>query len=152
MNEKILKKENLPTLIQELEKTHRVWKPVKKGNAFIFSSITGSSDLLKQGYTNTTMSPKNIFFPQSEVLMTFKKDGPEAGIFKEKESDSTPWVVLGIRPCDAKAFTILDKIFQNNQYRDTYWFSKREKTTLIGLGCNTPCSTCFCTSVNSHPF
>ncbi len=28
----------------------------------------------------------------------------------------------------------------------------RERLTLIGLGCNQPCATCFCTSVGGGPF
>jgi ferredoxin len=61
-------------------------------------------------------------------------------------------VVIGIRPCDAKAFFVLDKIFTNDQYTDPYWREKREATVLIGLGCNAPCPTCFCTSVGCGPF
>jgi ferredoxin len=42
--------------------------------------------------------------------------------------------------------------FDNPEYRDPWWVQHFESTLLIGLGCNDPCSTCFCTSVGGGPF
>jgi ferredoxin len=59
-------------------------------------------------------------------------------------------VLFGLRPCDARSFTMLDKVFEG-QFSDVYYLQKREKTTLIGLACTEPCVNCFCPSVGGSP-
>ncbi|MEK7274745.1 MAG: 4Fe-4S dicluster domain-containing protein [Candidatus Desantisbacteria bacterium] len=55
-------------------------------------------------------------------------------------------VIFGCRPCDAKGFSLLDKLFDWEGYRDEPYFASRAKTTIISLSCTTPQSTCFCNS------
>ena len=80
------------------------------------------------------------------------KDDPQAGILKEAQKDFSPQVVLGIRPCDAKAFQLDDANFNTETIKDPWWVRRREATTMIGLACDSPCSTCFCTSMGSGPY
>jgi ferredoxin len=105
-------------------------------------------------FQNTYLSPKDLFFPQSEKMLEFNAKPGEEGAFILEDVPEKPRrrLVLGIRPCDAKAFAVLDTIFTNDQYRDPYWADKREATVLIGLGCNDPCPSCFCTTMGSGPF
>ncbi|MCU0594951.1 MAG: 4Fe-4S dicluster domain-containing protein [Desulfobacterota bacterium] len=42
--------------------------------------------------------------------------------------------------------------FDNAEYKDPWWVKRFEATTLIGLGCNEPCASCFCASVGGGPF
>jgi len=83
---------------------------------------------------------------------SLSKENPDAGILKEAPKDYSPRVVFGIRPCDARAFQLDDCNFETDTIKDPWWVKRREATTLVGLGCNTPCSTCFCTSVGTGPF
>ncbi|MGO9380110.1 MAG: 4Fe-4S dicluster domain-containing protein [Dissulfurispiraceae bacterium] len=138
--------------IEELKKKCEVWAPVKAGEQVKFAPISNASDINLEGFRNTTMSPKDIFFPQSEIMLSFKREGEEANIYRDEQSVPSKKVIFGIRPCDARAFSLLDMIFKNDQFTDNYWSSKRDAATIVGLGCKEPCSTCFCTSVNSHPF
>ena len=73
-------------------------------------------------------------------------------ILKEASKDYLPQAIVGIRPCDAHAFQIVRVNFDNREYRDPWWVQRFEETTLVGLGCNEPCSTCFCASVGGGPF
>ena len=59
-------------------------------------------------------------------------------------------VLLGVRPCDARALTIVDKLFSWD-IDDPYYLKKREATTIIGLACQEPGINCFCTSVGGGP-
>jgi ferredoxin len=59
---------------------------------------------------------------------------------------------LGIRPCDAQAFQIVKRNFDNPEYQDPWWKQHYEATTMVGLGCNAPCASCFCTQVGGGPF
>jgi ferredoxin len=38
------------------------------------------------------------------------------------------------------------------KYEDPYYKAQREKTVIVGVGCNVPCPSCFCTTVESGPF
>ena len=73
-------------------------------------------------------------------------------LLKEAPKDYSPQAVVGIRPCDADAFLLVKRNFDTPDYKDPYWIRAYEATTLVGLACNTPCSTCFCTSAGSGPF
>jgi ferredoxin len=76
----------------------------------------------------------------------------DAHILKEIPQDPMPRVVFGIRPCDARAFQLVDANFDTPSYQDPWWVNAREMTTFVGLGCTDPCSTCFCTAVEGGPF
>ena len=147
-----LNKKNMAVFIEELGRTCEVWGPVKEGEQVKYAPVSNATDMALDGFKNSTMSPKEIFFPQSEKMLSFQRSGEGANIYKDEQAQPSRKAIFGIRPCDARAFHILDMIFKNDQFTDNYWFSKRDATTLVGLGCNEPCSTCFCTSVNSHPF
>ncbi len=153
MADKILKKTDLAGFIKSLTGDYEVLGPVQDGPIFKFAPVVDGSEMALD-YQNTTMSPKDLFFPQTEKMFDFTTDPnqDDALVLKEVPPAVGPRVVFGIRPCDAKAFFVLDKVFKNDQFTDVYWFNRREATTLIGLGCNDPCPTCFCTSVNCGPF
>ncbi|MBD3353522.1 MAG: 4Fe-4S ferredoxin, partial [Candidatus Lokiarchaeota archaeon] len=56
-----------------------------------------------------------------------------------------------IKSCDARSFNILDTFFSAYGYKDIYYFNKRNNTILIGLACNQPLNTCFCTALGGEP-
>lgn len=154
MAAKILAKDKLEAFLNALKAGHEVFAPAQKDGKLVWSGLEKASDLVWD-YSNTEMSPKDFFFPQTECLMRFvnKADDPQGMVMVAEPGLSQPRALFGIRPCDAKAFQVLDLIFvQDEMTNDLYWRDKREKTVLIGLGCNNPCPTCFCTSVGSNPF
>ena len=57
-----------------------------------------------------------------------------------------------MRPCDASAVALMDTVFLAEEYNDPYWQARRKATVIVGLGCNTPPHTCFCTTVGGSPF
>lgn len=137
----------------ELGKSVKVFVPVKDGDYTTFKPL-GEGVVPDWGYQNTRMSPKAIVYPQSEKMFEFslEEGNPEAGIVKEAFKDFGPQAVVGIRPCDANAFQIVKRNFDNAEFRDPWWVQRYEATTLVGLGCNEPCATCFCTSAGEGPF
>jgi len=151
MADMILKKSALADFIKSLGGSYKVFVPTKEGPEVKFAPAEGEVLL---DYQNSRLSPKDFFFPQSERMFEYSVDtsDEDAFILKDVAANPEPTLIFGVRPCDAKAFVVLDKIFKNDQYADTYWFSKREATVLIGLGCQSPCPTCFCTSVGGGPF
>jgi ferredoxin len=103
---------------------------------------------------NTRLSPKAIVYPQSEVMLTYSLDErrQDHHILQEARKDYAPRAVIGIRPCDAKAFVLTRLNFDTPDYKDPYWLRAYEATTFVGLGCTRPCSSCFCTSAGCGPY
>jgi ferredoxin len=79
-----------------------------------------------------------------------KKDGNI--IIKEPRNLEQKRLIFGIRPCDAYSFRLLETFFDFGDFKDNLYLRKRKNTILVGMGCNSPQNTCFCTSVNVHPF
>ena len=94
---------------------------------------------------------KDIFFPQSEVMFRYEKVGKQNQIHSLEEVKRER-ILFGARPCDIEAISIIEKVFVGEEYTDVYFLEKRKKTTIIGLGCNHPLSTCFCSSAGGGPF
>ena len=71
---------------------------------------------------------------------------------KEAAKDYSPRAVVGIRPCDAKAMQLVRLNFDTPEVKDPYWLKAFDATTFIGMACDTPLSTCFCTSAGCGPY
>lgn len=153
MAQKILAKDQLDAFLQGLKGASDLFAPAMVDGKTAWAPVESAAGILTE-FSNTEMSPKDFFFPQTECMMRFKNlaGDPEGMVMKAEPELAKPRVVWNIRPCDAKAFKVLDMIFiQDEMTNDLYWRDKREKTTLVGLACNNPCPTCFCTSMNCGP-
>jgi sulfhydrogenase subunit beta (sulfur reductase) len=144
---KILPKPDLTRLIDEWRVDATVYGPVRQGDVVGFQPLTGSGDGDLYLAANTRYPPKSLFLPQSEAMFRVAGSG-----LAPVEAASSDRVVLGIRPCDARACQLLDSVFAGSAYTDPYWSEKRRQTAVIALGCTDPCETCFCTAVGSGPF
>jgi sulfhydrogenase subunit beta (sulfur reductase) len=153
MVDRVIKKTELSDFVDRLMEKHRVYAPVRQQNMTAFQEIS-TADQVDLSFANTTLSPKSIILPQSEAMFEFNLDrtSEQAAILHEIATDHFPRVIFGIRPCDARALHLLDLNFDTPSHRDPWWVKRRQITTIVGLGCNTPCPTCFCTSVGSGPF
>lgn len=139
--------------LDALRSTFRLFGPVKEKAFYNFKELAAGEvpDLEMQ---NTRMSAKSLVFPQSETLMAYSLDENDAekGICKEVPKDYSPRVVLGMRPCDAKAMVLVHMNFDNGDYQDPYWLNLHAATTFVGMACDNPCSTCFCTTAGCGPY
>lgn len=144
-----ISKSEVAKFLDSLIGNYLVLAPVNEKGNIRFLPISAGTDA-KLDYSNSKKPPKEILFPQSEKLFSYAVD--KEGVRMEENFTNKQIVVFGIRPCDAKSFTLLDKVFDNNKYQDPYYFNKRNNTIVIGLACNDPASTCFCTSFGIGPF
>ena len=151
MEEKIIDKNEIGQFLDRLGEGHTVIAPVDKDGELSFCGI-GSADEAVLEFSNTRKVPKSIFFPQEEVMFAYSKSksGTEIAVPALPE-DSTP-ILFGVRPCDARSFLLLDAVFNSDDYEDFYYTRKREDARIIGLACNNPRQTCFCTTFGSGPF
>jgi ferredoxin len=151
MEQKILKKDEIEKLYNELAREYNVYAPVKKKGNISFEKIEKSEELVLD-YLNSKIPPKSVLFPQTEVLFEYKLDEKDVEITDRQDLDQKI-LILGIRPCDAYSFELFANFFSSHgNWKDEIYLKKKENTTLIGMGCNTPRTTCFCTSVGGNPF
>jgi formate hydrogenlyase subunit 6/NADH:ubiquinone oxidoreductase subunit I len=90
----------------------------------------------------TKESAKSLFFPQSENIVAFRRNGKNFSLI-ESHDPARPFAVFGVRPCDAKSFALLDRVFLS-QPADTFFQDRRENGLIISLACDKPNETCFC--------
>ena len=153
MSDKIIKKEQFREFLKSLQEGHEVFVPMKDGEFYTFKPLTDEKDV-DLDISNTRLSPKSLLFPQSERMFEYSLDeeSEDAYILKESSKDHPATAVVGIRPCDARAFRLVNVNFDNPEFKDPWWAQRLEAMTFIGLGCNDPFATCFCTSVGGGPF
>ena len=153
MVDKIFSSEEWAGALEGLRASYRIIVPVKDREFHTFRRLEKGVNP-DFHFQNARLSPKSHFLPQSERMFYYNLDdaGEEAHILKEAPKDYSSQAIVGIRPCDAHALELVRVNFDNPEYRDPWWVRRYETTTIIGLGCNHPCSTCFCTTTGSGPF
>jgi len=153
MTERIFSKEEWGKALEGLTNSYRIFVPVKEGDYHAFK-LFGDGNRPDFSYQNTRLSPKNLMLPQAERMFEYTLDEQAEGahVLREASKDFTPQAIVGLRPCDALAIQLVNLNFDNPEYRDPWWVKRLESTTFVGLGCNEPCSTCFCSSTGGGPF
>ncbi|HDZ25976.1 hypothetical protein LCGC14_1426150 [marine sediment metagenome] len=147
--EKVLSKKAFPQWVKKLE-SYTMYLPRKDGDFWNYEVIK-NPEIIDLDYLNTVLSPKKIIFPQREVLLEFSTSNEEELKINEVLPEEAQSVIFGVRPCDAKALTLTDKVF-GGDFKDPYYWKRRNSTALVGLACNTPPSpNCFCLSVDGSP-
>ena len=148
-----ISKKDFGKFIENLQKDFAVFAPVTDGKATGFKKITSAKEI-NNDVLNTKKSPKEIFFPQSEVLFQYTKEG-----LKVPERSEKPFAVWGMRSCDVKSLQMLDSVFgqahqnpRKEMYKDPYWNEKFKSCLTFNLACHEPNSTCFCHWFGGGPF
>jgi len=146
---KKLDKRDIGKLLDEWSQQFTVFVPTRDGETSMLAKWDGSDTSFLDWYRNTVISARAHFLPSFEEMFRYQK-GSEGYQIEVPEPDKQKQLIFGIRPCDAKALTILDMTFKDG-YQDPYYISRRNNTVLIGLGCTNPRESCFCTSLGIRP-
>lgn len=149
---KVFNKKDWVKSLKTMRDSYKIFVPVKEGDFHNFR-LCEEETIPNFDFQNSRLSPKSIVYPQSERMFEcLTGEDPESGILEETSKDYSQQVIVGIRPCDAHAFHIVKHNFDNKEYRDPWWVQRFESTLLVGIGCNEPCPTCFCSSVGGSLF
>ncbi len=150
MDEKILLKNEVGKLYSELEKEYNFYAPTRVKGNIAFKKVS-NPDEIELDYLNSKVPPKDVLFPQKEILFEYRNEGKDV-IIEERKDLEDKILIFGVRPCDAYSFKLLNNFFSSGDFPDEVFTKKRENATIIGIGCNNPRQSCFCTSVGGHPF
>jgi len=146
-------KKNWEKGLKKAAEGYRLFGPVKEKDFHNFEELN-EVRLPDLNCSNTRLSPKSIIYPQSQVMFEYSLDESREDhhILKEVNAGNSPQAVVGIRPCDAKALSLVRLNFDTSEYQDPYWVRAYEATTLVGLACDAPCKSCFCTTAGCGPY
>ncbi len=145
MKAKIISKAEIAAFLDSLIREYEVLAPVKQGDLIVFDRIASAGEA-RLDYLNSNKPPKGLVLPQAEKLF-----GYSGGEVRETLPEKKPRILFGVRPCDARSFTYLDKVFNEPRYQDGYFINRRDSLLVVSLGCTSPRATCFCNSVGGSP-
>lgn len=121
--------------------------PVQIQGLTLFQPISKPEEVTLD-FDNTTLAPKEWFFPPTETLFSVqKKNGQTELMPATVERDA---VIFGVRPCDAKGIALMDRPFLKEP-GDALYRERRARTALVGVACRQARPECFCTSVGTAP-
>ena len=122
--------------------------PVRNANITAYRPVGSAADLeLSQILPDRSI--KELFFPQTEPMMRYsiKKDAINT---EECLPPVGPRIIFGARPCDASGLAIDDPLF-GWDYKDEYWFNRRNETVIVSIACTKSDEFCMCTSLKLSP-
>ena len=150
MEKKLLKKDKLSGIVKKMAADKTVYAPVQDEDNVLFKVLGPGMEPLVS-FANTKNAPKKVFFPHSELLLKYTRS-PKGMVFAAMPADAKEFVLFGVRPCDARSFSLLDMLFDQEKWKDPYYIEKRKKGAVISLACvQPPYASCFCTSVDGSP-
>jgi len=146
-----LDKKDFNPFLQSLMDEYDLFAPVQLAEGVSVYKKIDRPDEVDLSTSNPQKPAKEVFFPQSEIMFRYEKTGKQHQV-TSTEGVERKRVILGARPCDIHAVSLIDHVFSGKEYTDVYYANKRNATTIIGIACDHPLSTCFCTSMNGGPF
>ena len=147
-----LRKADLNRWIDSMIDRCQVFVPSRIEEEIFFSPVDEAPEMDLLGGTAVLpyLPPKDIVFPQSEILFSYSGKGEETKV-EVPEGPKRGLVILGIRSCDTQGIFWLDQFFQEN-FNDFYYSRRRNKVTLVTIACNQPAKNCFCICCQGGPF
>ncbi len=125
-----------------------VYAPQAQNGATVYRALA-PADKVAWGQPPSTVSPRNVFLPQTETLFRYRSVAGSMRI--EPGEAAKPAVLLGAAPCDLRAIAVLDAVYAAGQ-PDPYYVARRQQTVIIARACVSPRPTCFCTAMGGDPF
>lgn len=136
-----ISKNNLSALFSLIADTKELYVPCNINGTVNFAAWD-EEQVVDLDTLKTVKSPKDAFFPQSETLYSCKRDGKKLSITPE-ELVNKDFVVFGMKACDVRGLTVLDKVFLSDPV-DSYYKARREHGIIVSLACSQPEESCFC--------
>lgn len=139
--------DNINTLFDTISSNQKLYIPTDKGDISLYDEYKEGMVLSEK--LNTNRSAKDFFFPQTESLYDIKMVDKKITVTDTRE-ECEDFVVFGVKACDIRSFSILDKVYLVEPI-DSYYKNRRDHATIISLACNRPEETCFCTAFGINP-
>lgn len=146
---KIIAKEDLDKLLDSLLKDFEIIGPKEIANKGVFYEPIKNAQDLYLGENFAIEQIKKFFLSPSEWLFKEKYEGG-GNVLEDERAPNNKRIIIGLRPCEARGLTLLDKVF-NSDYKDSSYINNRDNSVIIGLSCSKPDKNCFCVSMDGSP-
>jgi sulfhydrogenase subunit beta (sulfur reductase) len=104
-----LNKKELEPFLKQVMQTYDVIAPVELAEGVSVYRKIESPDEVSLVSHNTQKAAKEGFFPQSEIMFRYEKEGNRTQVTSTEEVNR-PRLILGPRPCDIQALSMLDQV------------------------------------------
>ena len=152
---RLVKKAGLGAWLTALAADNNVMAPVTVDGKPLFRWIgAGEVGQLDLAAAHTVNSPKGGVMPQTEPMLAYSltMDGSGGQTLDIKPAaEDRPVVLFGVRPCDAAAIDLVDKVYLTGEFTDEQYKARRDRTTVVAIACAVPTKACFCTSFDLNP-
>lgn len=152
---KRLAKSDIKELLNQTTKEWQTYVPIEtKGGDILFTFLPKSKEKLQIALDRVNLkdewiiiSPKDIFFPQLEIMFKFDEETID------QQLDTSKKLIFGVKPCDTKGILFSDEFFKRN-FEDIYYLTRIQNRLIVTIGCIKPPrpQACFCTSAKTGPF
>lgn len=93
---------------------------------------------------------KRYLYPPVQRLWQAQRRGKSFSV--KNEPEETPrYAFFGVRSCEIHAMEIQDRVFNNGDFVDPSYVSRRAEAFIVAVNCARPAATCFCSSLNTGP-
>jgi sulfhydrogenase subunit beta (sulfur reductase) len=152
---RLVSKVGLGRWLAALAAGNTVMAPVQVDGKPLFTALAkGQESSLDLESVHTVNSPKGGLLPQTEPLVSFSQERDAQGaptLAVGARGSGGPTVLFGVRPCDAAAMDIFDKVFLTGDFVDDQYKARRDKVTIVSVACPAPARSCFCSSFGLSP-
>ena len=101
-------------------------------------------------YALGPQSWKTYLHPPRVLLWQARRSDTGLEIVKQKQK-VPKYAFIGIRPCELRAMTMLDNVFNSGDFFDPTYTLRRKQAFCVAVNCTRPGRTCFCVQMNSGP-
>ncbi len=144
----LVDREAWQAFVEDLARERTVYAPQRQDESVVYRPLAPGAEVCWHSLP-ATLSPRQALLPQRETLFRYRLHGQEVQL--ETPAPGRPTVLVGVPPCDARAFRVLDRVFATPLQADTYYVERRQQMLVIALACRHPRATCFCTQVGGDP-
>jgi ferredoxin len=135
----------LKPFLDALAKQMELYVPKKPGEHYVYSKYDPSAETPVEFNNIRTCTPiKEFLFPLCELAAVFP--GPV------EPEEIKPFAVFGLKDCDLRSIEILDKVFEEEEFRDPFYVARRENMFIISSDCFEPGESCCCNLFSGQPF
>ena len=89
-----------------------------------------------------------LFPPRATIFKGRRSDGDMT--FEPADPGAVPTAFIGVRPCEAAAIAVQDRVFLGD-YPDPGYSARRAMVFTVAVNCTEPGGTCFCASMGTGP-
>jgi sulfhydrogenase subunit beta (sulfur reductase) len=140
MQYKCIKKGEWDKVLEQFLLSYTIFANIENEFGLDYELI-GSDDIARISYNRPkpATSLKSFFLPVAENVTS-------------NIQDEKPRIILGVPNCDIEGISLLDEIYLDNEFCDTFYRKRRKNTILISSDCNSIDEHCHCLSYDIKPY